>query len=75
MVKFTTFLKIMCLFILLLGTFYLGKSVQSVPKISSEVTEQLNNLEKQVQQLTKIDTFSRFFLSNYYTGTKEDDKV
>ena len=75
MVKFTTFLKIMCLFFLLLGTFYLGKSVQSEPKISSEVTEQLNNLEKQVQQQTKIDTFSRFFLSNYYTGTKEDDKV
>lgn len=39
------------------------------------MSEQLNNLEKQVQQQAKIDTFSRFFLSNYYTGTKEDDKV
>ncbi|HAP9673202.1 TPA: hypothetical protein IWK89_000804 [Enterococcus faecium] len=74
-VKFATFLKVMFLFFLLLGGFYLGKSVQSEPKIPSEVSEQLNNLEKQVQQQAKIDTFSRFFLSNYYTGTKEDDKV
>ncbi|EHK9432941.1 TPA: hypothetical protein UYA64_001770 [Enterococcus faecium] len=74
-VKLATFLKVMFLFFLLLAGFYLGKSVQSEPKIPSEVSEQLNNLEKQVQQQTKIDTFSRFFLSNYYTGTKEDDKV
>lgn len=75
MVKFTTFLKIMGLFFLLLGTFYLGKSVQSKPKIPSEVSEQLNNLEKQVQQQPQIDTFSRYFLTNYYTGTTEGEKV
>ncbi len=49
-VKFATFLKVMFLFFLLLAGFYLGKSVQSEPKIPSEVSEQLNNLEKQVQR-------------------------
>ncbi|MEW4403881.1 hypothetical protein AB1I62_09215 [Enterococcus sp. AN402] len=74
-VKLAMFLKIMCLFFLLLGTFYLGKSVQSEPKIPSEVSEQLNNLEKQVQQQPQIDTFSRYFLTNYYTGITEGEKV
>ncbi|NBA54952.1 hypothetical protein [Enterococcus hirae] len=74
-VKPATLLKVMFLFVLLLTGFYFGKSVQSEPKLPSKVSEQLNNLENQVQQQTKIDTFSRFFLSNYYTGTKEEDKV
>lgn len=74
-IKVTLIVKIFLVLFLPLVGFYLGKSVQSEPKIPSEVSEQLNNLGKQVQQQTKIDTFSRFFLSNYYTGTKEDDKV
>ncbi len=74
-IKLATFLKVMFLFFLLLGGFYLGKSVQSEPKIPSEVSEQLNNLEKQVKQQPQIDTFSRYFLTNYYTGITEGEKV
>lgn len=74
-VKFATFLKVVSLFFILLVGFYLGKSVQSEPKGSNEVSEQWNNLEKQVQHQAKIDTFSRFFLTNYYTGTNDPDKT
>lgn len=74
-VKFATFLKVGFLFFLLLAGFYLGKSVQSEPKIPSEVSEQLDNLEKQVQQQPKIDTFSRYFLTQYYGGTTNNKEV
>lgn len=74
-VKFAPFLKIMCLFFFLLGVFYLGKTVPFPAKISDEGNAQWKALDKQVQQQPRIDTFSRYFLTNYYTGTKEDDKV
>lgn len=74
-IKFATFFKVVFLFFLLLMGFYLGKFVQSAPKISNEESEQLNNLEKQVQQQPKIDTFSRYFLSQYYDGTTNNHKV
>ncbi|MDT2486299.1 MULTISPECIES: hypothetical protein [Enterococcus] len=74
-VKLTMFLKIICLFFILLGTFYLGTMVPSHSKISDEVNAQWNELEKQVQQQPQIDTFSRYFLTNYYTGTTEGEKV
>lgn len=78
-VKLATFLKVMmAVFLLFIGG-YIGKSIQSQPSNNSEIQEQLsdqlNNLEQQVQQKAKIDTFSRFFLTNYYTGTEEDEEV
>lgn len=74
-VKFAPFLKIMCLFFFLLGAFYLGKTVPFPAKISDKGNAQWKALEKQVQQQPQIDTFSRYFLTNYYTGTTEKEKV
>ena len=39
------------------------------------MSEQLDNLEKQVQQQPKIDTFSRYFLTQYYGGTANNKEV
>ncbi|WPH48350.1 hypothetical protein SHT67_14320 (plasmid) [Enterococcus faecalis] len=74
-VKLTTFFKCAFLFFLPLIGIHIGRVTQPEPKIPDEVKNQQISLEKQVQQQDKIDTFSRFFLTNYYTGLKDKRKV
>jgi hypothetical protein len=61
--------------ILLMSGFLLGKT-NSTPyqEKELEVKKELNTLTEQVNEQNKVETFTRFFLTNYYSG-KTDAKT
>ena len=61
--------------ILLMSGFLLGKT-NSTPyqEKELEVKKELNTLTEQVNDQNKVETFTRFFLTNYYSG-KTDAKT
>ncbi|MDN3189693.1 hypothetical protein P0E87_07780 [Enterococcus faecalis] len=61
--------------ILLMSGFLLGKT-NSTPyqEKELEVKKELNTLTEQVNEQSKVETFTRFFLTNYYSG-KTDAKT
>ncbi|OTO03228.1 hypothetical protein [Enterococcus sp. 5B3_DIV0040] len=68
------------LFVLILLFSLIGGSLVSVHcyRTSQEIaqlTVENNEQAHQIENQTKIDTFSRYFLTNYYTGTKEKEQV
>ena len=61
--------------ILLMSGFLLGKT-NSTPyqEKELEVKKEINTLTEQVNEQNKVETFTRFFLTNYYSG-KTDTKT
>ncbi|OTO02233.1 hypothetical protein [Enterococcus sp. 5B3_DIV0040] len=61
----------LCLFV---GGVWIGITVFS-PPVSTDEQHAFVSLEHQVQSQGKLETFSRYFLTNYYTGTTEKEQV
>lgn len=57
---------------LLMGGFFLGQSQQAMPESKEGgINKELTALTEQVNNQNKVETFARFFLTNYYSGKTE----